>query len=121
MMPLLLVRQQARDKALQVTTEDASIPAFRLAVLRPVDVVVEVLLLLAEAMDAVNGCVLPVLVESVGQCLCSVHATTGLFCDSFVVVVQPVCISVCDGCCHNLLCGFCHEIFVDHNSFNFDY
>ena len=32
MMPLLLVRQQARDKALQVTTEDADSPAFRLAV-----------------------------------------------------------------------------------------
>ena len=29
-MPLLLVRQQARDKALQVTTWNASIPAFRL-------------------------------------------------------------------------------------------
>ena len=32
MMPLLLVRQQARDGALQMTTWDASIPAFRLAI-----------------------------------------------------------------------------------------
>ena len=31
-MPLLLMRQYARDKALQVTTWDASIPAFRLLV-----------------------------------------------------------------------------------------
>ena len=92
-----------------------------LAVLRPVDVVVEVFLLLAEAVDAVNGCALPVLVESVGQCLCSVHAATGVLTHFLVVVVQPVGCLVCDGCCHNLLCGFCHEIFVNHNYFNFEY